>query len=304
MGVTGAVAGQKRVEKSSPLVRLSYKQPLETLDTNVTGTSNVLAAVTDAGYTADEPCTLVVITSDKCYENRETYEAYREDEHMGGHDIYSASKGMMELLVSSWRRSFSPPESTTLPAVRIVTCRAGNIIGGGDWSADRIVVDCVKALTRNEPIPVRNPLACRPWQHVLEPLSGYLHVGARMASDVAALRELSTGFNFGPGHESERSVGELCNTIVNCWGSGSWQHTFEQDPVHEARYLKLAIDKAWHHLAWQPTWDFRRTIENTIEWYKRGHETGHDPDTMRALTRDQIAQFTTAAGDRSAAWAM
>jgi CDP-glucose 4,6-dehydratase len=265
---------------AQPLVRRSYRRPLETLDTNVTGTANLLAAV----RSADRPCTLVVVTTDKVYENPESGEPFREADPMGGHDLYSASKGMVELLVSSWRRSFHPPGAP----VRIATCRAGNAIGGGDWAPDRMVVDAVAALTRGEPIPVRNPLSCRPWQHVLDPLSGYLLLGVRLGADSTG--EFRTAFNFGPGPESERSVGELCDAIVDAWGSGSWQHTSEEDPVQEAGHLTLAIDRA-RRLGWQPTWDFRHTVAATVEWYRRDHETGHDPETMRALTRDQITRF-------------
>lgn len=286
---------------AQPLVRLSYKIPLETLATNVMGTAHVLRAVNLAGYGPEHPCGVVVITSDKCYENRETYTAYREEEPMGGHDIYSASKGMAELLVASWRRSFYT-DTANAPSVRLASCRAGNVVGGGDWSADRIMVDAVNALMKGESIQVRNPLSVRPWQHVLEPLSGYLQVGAALM-DESASSDYRTSWNFGPGHESERTVAELCDAIVAVWGNGTWSHTPDSEAVHEARFLKLAIDKAWHFLRWKPVWDFKTTIEETVSWYKLGYESRFDPGKMREKTQTQIVKYTQDALDRGLPWA-
>lgn len=286
---------------AQPLVRLSYEIPIETLATNVMGTAHVLHAVDRAGYGPERPCGVVVITSDKCYENRETYTAYREDEPMGGHDVYSASKGMAELLVASWRRSFHTG-TVDAPAVRLASCRAGNVIGGGDWSADRIMADAMEALMNGQAIPVRNPLSVRPWQHVLEPLSGYLQVGAALMTDDASL-EYSTAWNFGPGRESERTVAELCDAVVAAWGTGAWTHTPDSEAVHEARFLKLAIDKAWHFLGWQPVWDFQTTIQQTVYWYKRAHESGFDTPKMRDTTRDQITGYAQDALAKGLPWA-
>jgi CDP-glucose 4,6-dehydratase len=286
---------------AQPLVRLSYEIPLETLDTNLMGTAYVLRAIDRAGYGPERPCGVVVITSDKCYENCETYTAYREDEAMGGHDVYSASKGMAELLVASWRRSFytDGPEA---PAVRLASCRAGNVIGGGDWSADRIMVDAINALMAGEPIPVRNPLSVRPWQHVLEPLSGYLQVGAALLSEDTAFNA-RTAWNFGPGRESERTVAQLCDAIVAAWGGGAWTHTPDAEAVHEARFLKLAIDKVWHYLGWQPVWDFKNTIGQTVSWYKLAHESGFETAKMRDKTREQILEYSAAAAATGLPWA-
>lgn len=286
---------------AQPIVRLSYEIPLETLDTNVMGTAHLLNAIDRAGYGPERPCGVVVITSDKCYENRETYAAYREDEPMGGHDVYSASKGMAELLVASWRRSFYT-ETADAPAVRLASCRAGNVIGGGDWSPDRIMVDAMNALMKDEAIPVRNPLSVRPWQHVLEPLSGYLQVGAALLDDAASF-DCRTPWNFGPGRESERTVAQLCDAIVAAWGGGAWTQAIESEAVHEARFLKLAIDKAWHFLGWQPVWDFQTTVAETVSWYKLAHESRFDTSAMREKTRGQIMKYTQNAFDRGLPWA-
>ncbi len=286
---------------AQPLVRLSYEIPLDTLATNVMGTAHVLSAIDRAGYEPERPCGVVVITSDKCYENRETYSAYREDEPMGGHDVYSVSKGMAELLAASWRRSFhSGTEGAS--AIRLATCRAGNVIGGGDWSTDRIMVDAMNALMQEQVVPVRNPLSVRPWQHVLEPLSGYLQIGAALMTSRKA-QEYCTAWNFGPGRESERTVAELCDALVAAWGGGAWAHSPDHEAVHEARFLKLAIDKAWHFLGWQPVWDFAATVEQTVSWYKRAHESGFDPSELLDQTQGQIRGFVQDAAARGLLWA-
>lgn len=283
------------------LVRASYEEPLLTFSTNVMGTAHLLAAIQSAGYTPQQPCAVVVVTSDKCYENRESYYGYREEDSLGGHDVYSASKGCAELVVSAWRRSFFATGSGT-PAVRLASCRAGNVIGGGDWSADRIVVDSIRSLSRGEAIPVRNPNSIRPWQHVLESLSGYLRVGEAVMNGEEGAR-FCTSWNFGPGHGSERSVRELCDALVRHWGSGSWEHRQEKTTKHEACYLKLAIDKAWHHLGWQPVWDFEDAIRQTVAWYRAAHETGCDPARMRELTAAQIASFVASGAKKGLTWA-
>lgn len=286
---------------AQPLVRLSYETPLETIDTNVMGTAHVLNAIDHAGYGPERPCGVVVITSDKCYENRETYAAYREDEPMGGHDIYSSSKGMAELLVASWRRSFHT-NAKDAPAVRLASCRAGNVIGGGDWSPDRIMVDAIHALVNGEAIPVRNPLSVRPWQHVLEPLSGYLQIGAALMADDET-PDICSAWNFGPGRESERTVAELCDAVVAAWGQGTWTHSLDTEAVHEARFLKLAIDKAWHFLNWQPVWDFQATITETVSWYKLAYQCGFATAKMREKTREQVTQYARKASAKGLPWA-
>jgi len=285
------------------IVRRSYEQPLETLETNFLGTANLLHAVGGAGYTPERPCTVVVVTSDKCYENRETYFAYREDDPVGGRDIYSMSKGAAELLVSAWRRSFHQPDGNTPPAVRVATCRAGNVIGGGDWSPDRIVADCMRMLARGETIQVRNPASIRPWQHVLEPLSGYLQVAAELGETAKLPVDFFT-WNFGPGAESERSVGELCDAVVEKWGHGSWTHAAEASAPHEARYLKLSIDKARHRLGWTPVWGFPQCVEQTVAWYRAGEQCSYDSARLRELTKSQIDRYEQDAREAGVKWAV
>lgn len=284
------------------LVRASYREPLETVQTNILGTANLLEAIRQAGFSGEHPCTVVIITSDKCYENHETYYAYREEDRMGGHDIYSMSKGAVELLVSSWRNSFFPWSAMQRHGVSLATARAGNVIGGGDWSEDRIVVDCVRSLVRGDAIAVRNPRAVRPWQHVLEPLSGYLHLGAALGLAAGGSSDLLSAWNFGPGPESERTVGELAGSLVEEWGSGEWIHNREEGAAHEANYLKLAIDKARHLLGWKPVWGFERAVRETVHWYRRSEDCGHQTDVMRELCREQIGSYSEDARRLGVGW--
>jgi CDP-glucose 4,6-dehydratase len=273
---------------AQPLVRLSYEIPAETFDTNIMGTVNLL----DAARLAGKPCAVVVVTTDKCYENREWVHSYREEDPMGGYDPYSASKGCAELVAGAYRRSFFTPESP----VALATARAGNVIGGGDWALDRIVPDCIKNLSAGKTIPVRNPHATRPWQHVLEPLGGYLLLATRLLKNIhlsAAERRrpenacIESGFNFGPALTSNKSVGALVEEILKHW-PGSWENQWRGDAPHEASLLNLATDKAFHHLGWSPAWDFAKTIEKTISWYRRLFDGAAD---MPAFTRAQIAEF-------------
>lgn len=288
---------------AQPLVRLSYQIPVDTVATNILGTAHLLQGIRAAGYSAEKPCSVVIVTSDKCYENREVLYGYREEDPMGGHDIYSMSKGAAELLVSSWRRSFFPHDAWCDHGVSLITARAGNVIGGGDWSADRIVVDCVKALADGSPIQVRNPVAVRPWQHVLEPLSGYLQLAAETGRARGTRPELMSAYNFGPGRDSERNVGELVAELIAQWGSGTWQHHREYNPVHEATYLKLCTDKAWHELGWQPVWGFTESIRRTVAWYKTASVSNCSSEKMYGLTRTQIDGFTEAAEALGLRWA-
>lgn len=277
---------------AQPLVRLSYEIPVETFATNVMGTAHVLDAVRTAG----RPCTVVCVTTDKCYENREWLHAYREEDAMGGHDPYSASKGAAELVISSYRRSFFPPGGP----VKVASARAGNVIGGGDWAKDRIVPDCIRSLRKKEPIPVRNKIATRPWQHVLEPLGGYLHLAASLASasSPSACRALASAFNFGPGLSSNRTVMELVRELLKHTG-GDWTDASDANAVHEASKLNLATDKAFHLLQWQPVWDFEETLAKTAEWYL-GEDGGQPPSD---LTRMQIAAYQSAASTAGFVWA-
>ncbi len=273
---------------AQPLVRLSYAQPVETYATNIMGTVHVLEAVRLAGLA----CSVVVVTTDKCYENTERAHAYREDEPMGGHDPYSSSKGATELVVSAYRRSyFSAPDSP----VRLASARAGNVIGGGDWALDRIVPDCIRSLQRGEAIPVRNRHATRPWQHVLEPLGGYLWLAARLATD----RKLATAFNFGPTPAATQPVGALVAEVLKHW-PGQAEDRTDPKAVHEATLLSLAIDKAQRELGWKPVWEFAPTIAHTVAWYRA---VASDPTAASALTRRQIAAYEADARTSKLTWA-
>lgn len=278
---------------AQPLVRLSYEQPVETYATNVLGTVHVLEAV----RLARQPCSVVAVTTDKCYENREWIHSYREEDPMGGYDPYSSSKGAAELAISAYRCSyFSGPDSI----VKLASARAGNVIGGGDWALDRILPDCIRALQNGNAIPVRNKLATRPWQHVLEPLSGYLQIGAALHKATAgnALRSLCSGFNFGPSLTSNRTVADLVEEILKHW-PGRWEDRSDPKALHEATLLNLATDKAFHFLKWQPVWPFEETIAKTAEWYLQEQQA----TDIAALTRSQIKTYQQAASEKGIAWA-
>ncbi len=272
---------------AQPLVRLSYAQPVETYATNIMGTVHLLEAVRLAGIR----CAVVVVTTDKCYENTERAHAYREDEPMGGHDPYSSSKGATELVVSAYRRSyFSAGDSP----VRLASARAGNVIGGGDWALDRIVPDCIRSLQRGETVPVRNRHATRPWQHVLEPLGGYLWLGARLAQD----GKLATAFNFGPTPAATQPVATLVAEVLKHW-PGKWEDRTDPKAVHEATLLSLAIDKAQRELGWKPVWEFAPTIAHTVEWYRA---VSGNAAVAADLTCRQIAAYETAARALNLTW--
>ena len=243
---------------AQPLVRLSYEQPIETFDTNVMGTIHVL----DALRKLRNKCSVVMITTDKCYENRETKRPYKEDDPMGGYDPYSCSKGCDELVISSYRRSFfNDPESN----VWIASARAGNVIGGGDWAKDRIIPDCFRAIQKGEAILVRNKASTRPWQHVLEPLSGYLRLGAALDAR-KNFTKVASGFNFGPNPNASRTVGEVVDELLK-YTKGKWIDKSDPKAVHEAGLLSLDVTKARKILGWKPTWTFPETIMETAEWY-------------------------------------
>ncbi|MBS1152356.1 MAG: rfbG, partial [Myxococcaceae bacterium] len=228
------------------LVRRSYEVPLETFDTNVRGTAHVLEAL----KALRAPVACVVITSDKCYENQERDLPYREEDPLGGHDVYSMSKAAAELVASSWRRSFFPLNTLKAHGVKVATARAGNVIGGGDWSVDRIVPDAITALSEHRPIGVRSPKAVRPWQHVLEPLAGYLWLGAKLLGPEPG--RYCEGWNFGPDDSASIAVAPLVDKLIHAWGQGRWKDISRPDAVHEASLLRLAIDKARVKLGWSP----------------------------------------------------
>ena len=259
---------------AQPLVRLSYAEPVETYATNVMGTVGVLEAVRQT----DTVKAVVNVTSDKCYENREWLWAYREDEAMGGHDPYSSSKACAEIVTAAYRRSF-----LEAAGVGLASARAGNVIGGGDWAADRLLPDFFRALDAGKALVIRSPNAVRPWQHVLEPLSGYLALAQRLFADRHACAE---GWNFGPDDADARPVSWIVEQLTSARAGASWQ--LDRNPqLHEAGYLKLDSSKARARLGWQPRWDLRAALARTVEWHDawRG---GHD---MRAMTLAQIAAY-------------
>jgi CDP-glucose 4,6-dehydratase len=267
---------------AQPLVREGYANPRDTMEINFMGTCNVLECVRRRG----KPCAVIVITSDKCYENREQLWGYRENEPMGGHDPYSASKGATELLVASYRRSFFSPDRINKHGVKLASVRAGNVIGGGDWARDRIVPDIIRGLLHHETIAIRNPGAVRPWQHVLEPLSGYLTIATQMLDSDNPI--LCDGWNFGPSLEGIASVRDLVETFCDVWGDGHWQDTGDPSQPHEANMLRLSIEKASAQLHWQPIWSFRETIAQTATWYREFHDT-HGRGAYHACLRDIAA---------------
>jgi len=254
---------------AQPFVRRSYDEPAETWATNVDGTINVLDAVRQA----EVPVT-VIVTSDKCYDNREQRRPFVETDPMGGHDPYSSSKGAAELAVDAWRRSYG---------IRVATGRAGNVIGGGDWGEDRLIPDIMRAASAGSPIAIRRPDAMRPWQHVLEPLSGYLTLAERLWEDA----DFAEGWNFGPDPSDAQPVGHVVERITALWpGELAWDIDPGPHP-HEAGFLALDSTKAREQLGWAPRWDLDAALERIVEWHV-GHRDGAD---LRALTLAQIAAY-------------
>jgi CDP-glucose 4,6-dehydratase len=272
---------------AQPLVRRSYLKPIETFETNVNGTLHVLEAL----RLLNQPCTALFITSDKCYENKEHGLPYREEDHLGGRDPYSSSKAMAEIAVAAYRQSYF---SRTDCCIRIASARAGNVIGGGDWAEDRIMPDSIRALESKASIQVRNPSATRPWQHVLEPLSGYLWYAARLSLEASTERAL----NFGPTLDSNRSVRNLVVEILKHW-PGDWIDGSNPSSVHEAKLLSLCIDRADQTLGWRPVWDFETTLARTVEWYRSNHQ---NPAGGLALVQAQIKSYCNDARAAGLGW--
>lgn len=247
---------------AQPLVRLSYSLPLETYETNVIGTINILEAIRNTPSVKVG----IMITTDKCYENNEQLWGYRENEPMGGYDPYSSSKGCCELAINSWRRSFFNPSDYDLKHnVSIASVRAGNVIGGGDWALDRIIPDCIKALEANLPIKIRSPRAIRPWQHVLEPLSGYMLLAQKMWNSP---KDYCEGWNFGPRMESVTCVWDVAKLVVENYGRGSLIDMSDNKSLHEANLLMLDITKAKIRLGWTPRMNLNQCVELVVDWYK------------------------------------
>lgn len=262
---------------AQPLVRLSYQQPVETYATNVMGTVHVLEAARHVGSVK----AIVNITTDKCYENREWAWGYREDEPMGGHDPYSNSKGCAELVSSAYRKSFLQQAG-----IAMATVRAGNVIGGGDWALDRLVPDILRALQNGQPVAIRNPHAIRPWQHVLEPLSGYLLLAERLYQHG---QQDAEGWNFGPRDEDAQPVQWIVEKLCEAWGNHATWTLQAGDHPHEANYLKLDISKARQRLSWTPRWPLQTALQHIAEW----HKAWLDGQDMRAMCLKQINLYQT-----------
>jgi len=300
--VRDSISLRKIIQSSQPdfvfhlaaqaLVRPSYKSPLETIEINALGTANVL----DSLRVLDKPVVAVMITSDKAYDNVEWVWGYRESDRLGGKDPYSASKGMAELAIRTFLESFfKAPESN----VRIGVTRAGNVIGGGDWAVDRIVPDCMKAWSRGEVVEIRSPDATRPWQHALEPLSGYLALGAELTKNPKIHGE---AYNFGPPAHQNHSVRDLINEMTKHWDNIQWEDTSKNsEHLHEAGLLKLNCDKALFDLTWQSTLHFADTIQMTVEWYKTYYNDTRS--SMLDFTIEQINQYTKLANKSGLKWA-
>lgn len=264
------------------LVGESYLSPRETFDVNVIGTACLL----DEVRALNRPCVVIIVTSDKCYENHEQARGYREADPLGGHDPYSASKGAAEILTAAYRRSFFDPQYIKKHGVKLATVRAGNVFGGGDWAKDRIVADIVKALSSNAPIPVRHPDSVRPWQYVLEPLSGYLTLAYKMSySDDP---KWCSAWNFGPSEDEVVSVKQLVEKFCQAWGAGTWIGCSDTNAFHEAGILRLSIDKATRELGWRPRWQLDQAVVHTARWY---HSFYSGCVSMRKACEADIAAY-------------
>jgi CDP-glucose 4,6-dehydratase len=260
------------------LVRRGYADPRGTFETNVLGTANLLEAV----RATDAVRSVVVVTSDKCYENVETTRGYREDDRLGGKDPYSASKAAAEMVAAAWSRSWFAPGSR----VALATVRAGNVVGGGDWCEDRLVPDAIRSLRRGEPLVVRHPHATRPWQHVLEPIAGYLLVVAALET---RRHEVAEPWNFGPPERAAHTVMDVAREAVRIWGAGEVRVGDAASDMPEATLLHLNCDKARARLGWAPRWDFARTMHETVSWYRRVHDGERAADVTRAQASAYLA---------------
>lgn len=277
---------------AQPLVHTSYEQPVLTFQTNVMGTVNVLEAIRSSQL--DVTC--IVVTSDKCYDNKETIYAYKETDPMGGYDPYSASKGAAELITASYNRSFFTSGDSSLTPV--ATVRAGNIIGGGDWASYRLVPDCVSALSANKTIIVRNPNSVRPWQYVLEPISGLLLLAQKMRSNP---KQFSGPWNFGPESTSRMiTVQDLVKLMISKWGNGEWTYSRSTSEfLHEAKYLMLDSNKSKTYLEWKPVYDIDESVSETVAWYKTDLEQTED---IYEFSLKQITKYVTKAHKMNMMW--
>lgn len=265
---------------AQPLVRYSYDNPVETYASNVLGTVHLLESV----RLTDSVKVVVVVTSDKCYENREWVWGYREDEPMGGYDPYSNSKGCAELVTAAYRNSYFNKALYETHGVGLATVRAGNVVGGGDWARDRLVPDAIKSFKDGQSVTIRNPMAVRPWQHVLDPLHGYIVLAEKLWVEGD---QFSEAWNFGPDSESEKSVGWMVDKLVNLWGGPVAWNKDKLDQPHEACFLKLDSAKAKSRLGWKPKWNLDIGLKNVVEWYKAYYDGGN----MKEHTLSQIKQY-------------
>jgi len=260
---------------AQPLVRYSYDAPVETYEVNVIGTAKVLEVARSCANLK----AIVNITTDKCYENDERSEGYKESDPMGGHDPYSSSKGCAELVASAYRRSFLQDQGIGLASVR-----AGNVIGGGDWADDRLIPDILRSFEKNEPVVIRNPKATRPWQHVLEPLSGYLVLAQKLYENQ---EEYAEGWNFGPNEKDVKPVDWILNKMISKWPDSSWKLDQNSTP-HEAGFLKLDISKAESKLSWKPVWELSQALDKIIVW----HQAWLNKEDMQAICLAEIEEYT------------
>ena len=277
---------------AQPIVSISYNEPIDTITTNVVGTANVLEAL----RVLNPECVVVMITSDKCYENVEWVWGYKETDHLGGRDIYSGSKGAAEVIIHSYYYSFFKHPDCK---VKLATGRAGNVIGGGDWAKDRIVVDCMRNWSEGQPVEIRSPAATRPWQHVLEPLSGYLTLGAALYENPKLTGE---SFNFGPRSEQNRTVLELLSDLSKHWNFNKPEEAYNVTgniPFHEAGLLKLNCDKALFHLRWEANLAYDDCVRLVSDWYYQYYKESAD---MYALTMAQISEYEAHAVERGLVW--
>ena len=275
---------------AQPLVRLSYKEPIETLETNIIGTANLF----EACRSVNSVKAILNITSDKCYENKEWIWGYRENDPMGGYDPYSASKGCSELITAAYRNSFfNINEYQKSHNILLASCRAGNVIGGGDWAEDRLIPDIMKATANDKTVEIRNPYATRPWQHVLEPLSAYLLLGQNLLKEK---KEFATAWNFGPSEKGEITVKQVVEYCKKNWNKINYKLLNLDKELHEAGLLKLDCSKAYTKLSWKPVWDTQTTFEKTIKWYKNYYQN------KKINSDDDLNAFVENAKNQNIKW--
>jgi CDP-glucose 4,6-dehydratase len=276
---------------AQPLVRLSYEDPINTYETNVIGTLKVFETCRKNNVKA-----IVNITSDKAYENKEWVWGYRENDPMGGYDPYSSSKGCADILASSYRNSyFNLKEYKKTHNTLLATCRAGNVIGGGDWAKDRLITDIMVSVSKNKKVSIRNPYATRPWEHVLEPLSGYLHIGQKLLEEN---KEFAEAWNFGPSDEGSITVEEVVNNVKKHWDKIDYEINQDQNQPHEANLLKLDCSKAHIKLKWKDVWDSDTTFEKTVKWYQAFYEEN------KILTANDLQSYISDAKSQNIEWAI